>query len=268
MSSNDSTQKTLLVAFVLCMVCSIIVSTAAVVLKPDQQRNKELDKKQNILAAAGLVQGNEDKSVDELFEQIEMRIVDLETGEFVTPESETGQLIGDFAAYDQRKTAKDPDLNVTLSGKEDIASIKRRAKFAAVYLVLDESGRLEKLILPVHGYGLWSTLYGFLALESDAQTVVGLGFFEHAETPGLGGEVDNPKWKALWPGKQVFDENGNVVISLIKGSVDKKDPLAAYKVDGLAGATLTSRGVSNLLKYWLGQNAFGPFLTRIKSEGV
>src|SRR5690606_8511703 len=125
------------------------------------------------------------------------RIVDLDTGEYVEPE-----IVGrkEALAYDQRKAAKDPKLSSALPGDIDIASIKRRVKYAKVYLVQNE-GELEKIILPVSGYGLWSTLHGFIALEKDANTIVGLGFYEHAETPGLGGEVDNPRWKAVWQGK-------------------------------------------------------------------
>jgi len=150
----------------------------------------------------------------------------------------------------------------------DTASIKRQPKYATVYLARNEAGEVETIVLPINGYGLWSTLYGFLALKTDLNTVVGLGFYEHAETPGLGGEVDNPKWKSLWPGKKVFGENGNVKIELVKGSVDPASPNADYQVDGLAGATLTSRGVSHLVQFWLGENGFGPFLAKLKEQGV
>ncbi|MOA31350.1 Na(+)-translocating NADH-quinone reductase subunit C [compost metagenome] len=117
----------------------------------------------------------------------------------------------------------------------------------------------------MRGYGLWSTLYGFLALKGDLNTVVGLGFYQHGETPGLGGEVDNPKWKALWNGKSLFDEQGQLAIQIIKGSVDAQSPNASHQVDGLAGATLTSKGVHNLLHFWLGENGFGPFLAKLNN---
>ncbi len=271
MSSNDSTGKTLLVAFLLCVVCSIIVSTAAVALKGKQVHNKLLDKNRNILAAAGMLE--EGKSVQEIFEKrLEVKLVNIETGEYLTTETATEQwqkeALKNPVAYDQRKAAKTGDKNIILKGSEDIASIKRQAKYAVVYLAKDQDGKVDKIILPVHGYGLWSTLYGFLALQTDATTVVGLGFYEHGETPGLGGEVDNPKWKALWPGKEVFDETGDVSIRLIKGNVDPSNPNAEHMVDGLAGATLTSNGVTNLLRFWLGANGFGPYLEKVKEQGV
>ncbi|MGB0764601.1 MAG: NADH:ubiquinone reductase (Na(+)-transporting) subunit C, partial [Luminiphilus sp.] len=112
-------------------------------------------------------------------------------------------------------------------------------------------------------YGLWSTLYGFVALESDGNTIAGLGFYEHKETPGLGGEVDNPRWKNLWKGKQVY-RDGAVAISVVKGSVDQGSDAANWQVDGLSGATLTSRGVSNLVQYWLGEDGFEPYLRNLR----
>lgn len=254
MANNDRISKVLLVAFTMCLVCSVVVSSAAVLLRDAQEVNKALDKKTNILSAAGLLEPG--VSVATQFEKIETRVVDLDTGKFtdaVSPES-----------YDQRKAAKDPALSERLSSEEDIASISRREKYAVVYLLRDGNG-IDKVVLPVKGYGLWSTLYGFLALESDFNTVVGLGFYEHAETPGLGGEVDNPLWKAHWPGKQVYGDDGDVKLSVIKGSVDQSRPEAVYQVDGLSGATLTARGVDNLIQYWMGENGFAKFLSNLKS---
>lgn len=255
-AKNDSVLRTLTVAFMVCLVCGIVVATAAVSLRPVQQQNKLLDKQINILQAAGLYEPGMD--VLAAFETIDRRFVDIATGEYVEmPDS-----------YDQRKAAKDPEQSISLDGEQDIASIRRQARVAEVYLARDENGELSRIILPVHGYGLWSTLYGFLALEADANTVAGLGFYEHAETPGLGGEVDNPKWKAMWSGKEVFDEQGVVAIQVIKGVVDATTPDAQHKIDGLAGATLTSNGVSNLVRFWTGEDGFGPYLQRLREQSA
>jgi Na+-transporting NADH:ubiquinone oxidoreductase subunit C len=253
-SSNDSIKKTLIVAFSLCIVCSVIVSTAAVMLKPAQEVNKTLDRKRNILAAAGMLQ--EGVSVEEQFSQVTPRVVDLRSGRFADDV--------DPDRYDQRKAAKDPDGSERLSAEQDQAKISRREHYAIVYLVEDASGDIDKVILPLHGAGLWSTLYGFIALESDGNTVAGLGFYEHGETPGLGGEVDNPRWKAFWPGKQVY-RDGEVSIGLIKGSVIPGNPNEPWQIDGLAGATLTANGVTNLVQFWLGENGFQPFLSNLKT---
>lgn len=254
MSSNDSIQKTLIVAFSLCIVCSVIVATAAVMLKPAQEVNKTLDRKRNILAAAGMLQDG--VGVEEQFAQITSRVVDLRNGKYTDAVS--------VESYDQNRAAKDPSSSRALEDAEDQAKISRRENYAIVYLVQDAGGVVDKIILPVRGYGLWSTLYGFIALESDANTVAGLGFYEHGETPGLGGEVDNPRWKALWPGKQVY-QGGEPTLALIKGAVNPESTNAKWQVDGLAGATLTGRGVTNLVQFWLGENGFASYLNNLKS---
>ncbi len=172
MSSNDSIQKTLTVAFLLCIVCSVIVSTAAVVLKPSQEANKALDQKRNILAAAGMLEDG--RSVEEQFSAITTRVVDLRTGKFSDDI--------DPARYDQRKASKEADASDSLSKEEDTANIFRREHYALVYMVEGAGGSVDKVILPIRGAGLWGQMYGFIALEGDANTVAGLGFYEHKET--------------------------------------------------------------------------------------
>jgi Na+-transporting NADH:ubiquinone oxidoreductase subunit C len=254
-ADNESVKKTLLVTLVLCVVCSVVVATAAVTLRPLQAANQALDRKQNILAAAGLLQAG--VNVEEQFGRVETRLVDLETGKF------TDAL--DPLNYDQRKASRDPALSVRVPQDQDIAKIQRRVKYAQVYVVAAPDGGIGKVILPVKGYGLWSTLHGFIALEPDLNTVAGIGFYEHAETPGLGGEVDNPAWKASWHGKQLYDVNGNIVLKVIKGRADSSRPESVYQIDGLSGATLTSRGVQNLIQYWLGDQGFAPFLANLRA---
>ncbi|MGB2115429.1 MAG: Na(+)-translocating NADH-quinone reductase subunit C [Porticoccaceae bacterium] len=251
--ANESVTKTFTVALTLCIVCAVVVSSAAVFLRPAQEANKLLDLKTNILASAGLLQEGVD--VETQFEKISVKLVDMDTGRY---SSEV-----DADSYDQRKASADPALSVALSASEDIAKIKRRANLAKVYVVENANG-LEKVILPIKGYGLWSTLYGFIALESDLKTVAGIGFYEHTETPGLGGEVDNPKWKASWIGKRAYDADG-LALEVIKGKVDLAREGANSQIDGLAGATLTTKGVDNLVKYWLGEQGFKPFIDNLKT---
>ena len=204
---NDSIVKTVLVATTLCLVCSVAVSAAAVYLRPAQEANKLADLQRNIVRVADVPL--EGRSVQEVFAEFEARLVDLETGTFSDAK--------DPLEYDQRKASKDPAQAEVIPASEDIADVKMRERYSTVYLIRDAAGAVEKIILPVRGYGLWSTLWGYLALEGDADTVVGLSFYEHAETPGLGGEVDNPTWKALWDGKEVYGEDGDVQIRLVKG---------------------------------------------------
>ncbi|MCP5298111.1 MAG: Na(+)-translocating NADH-quinone reductase subunit C [Chromatiaceae bacterium] len=251
---NDDPRKTVAIAVLLCLVCSLIVSAAAVGLRPQQQRNEAQALKREILKVAGLF--DEGMDVDAAFAGLDARLVDLASGEYVDGV--------DVASYDVRKASTDPDASVTLDGDTDVARIRSRAKRMPVYL-LRGHGELERIILPVHGYGLWSTMYGLLALAPDGRTVVDVSFYDQRETAGLGGEVANPHWLSGWSGKQVADDSGEPRFRVAKGSVDPAAPNAGYQVDGLSGATLTSNGVTNLVRFWVGPNGYGPYLERIRT---
>lgn len=253
---NDSMPKTVAITVAVCLVCAIFVAASAVVLKERQERNKLVDKQQNILQVAGL--DDESMSVEERFEFIETRLVDLETGEYAEGV--------DPAEYDQRLASRDPEQSVDLSKNEDIAGIGRRAKYAKVYLVKPDGENVSKIVLPVHGYGLWSTLYGFVSLETDGNTIYRLKFYDHAETPGLGGEVDNPSWRSIWNGKKLYNEQGEYELDVVKGEVVPSNPNVDYQIDGLAGATLTSRGVENLFKYWFSDTGYAQYLDKWQSQ--
>ena len=247
---NDSIVKTFGVALLLCLFCSIIVSGSATILKPKQVKNRQLDVQKNILAVAGLT--DDSVSVEERFNKIEVAIVDIETGEYT-------DAIEDAQAYDQRKASKDPKQNVSLSKDDDLAQIGSRAKYGKVYLMRDGEA-LSKVIIPVKGYGLWSTLYGFIAIEADGNTISDITFYEHNETPGLGGEVENRGWQQVWHGKKLFNDAGEPAFTVAKG---KASADSVHDVDGLAGATLTSVGVMNLVRFWIGENGFGPYLKKL-----
>lgn len=261
MSNRESTGRTLFVALAVSLVASVFVAGSAIALKPVQIENRLLDKQRSILAIAGL--GNDklsSREVKDLFNsRIKARVIDLNTGEY----NESLDPI----TFDPLKASRDPKVSTALKGSEDLALIKRREQFTTVYMV-EKDGQMESLILPIRGYGLWSTLHGFLAIKPDLNTVVGLGFYQHAETPGLGGEVDNPNWKGLWPGKTLFDESGKPIIKIVKGGVDPASPNAGHQVDALAGATLTANGVDRLLQFWLGEQGFGPYLAKLRQQGA
>lgn len=255
MSAKDTVAKTLMVAGVLCVVCSIVVSGSAVMLKPTQEKNQLLDKKKNILNAAGMYQPGDD--IIEKFKAFKSVIVDLETAEVVDGI--------DQATFNQKKRAKDPTESVRIPGDKDFGDIKRRSKLAQLYFVMNGDA-IEKIILPIHGKGLWSTMYGFVALSKDTKVIEGITFYEHGETPGLGGEIDNANWKASWQGKMAFDENWNPAIRVIKGKVNTAGANAKYEIDGLSGATITARGVSGTMRYWLSDHGFGPFLEKLRQN--
>jgi Na+-transporting NADH:ubiquinone oxidoreductase subunit C len=249
----DSVSKTVFVAVALCLVASMVVSAAAVALRPLQEVNALKDKQVNILQVAGIYEPGVD--VVEAFGAFEPRVLELETGAFTDA--------FDVASFDDRAAADDPATSVALT--DDPAGIGRQAKYVTVYLLRDEAGEIDKVILPIHGYGLWSTLYGFIALEENGNDIYGLQFYEHAETPGLGAEVDNPRWKALWSGKKLADENGELQISVTK-AVPAAGP--EYHIDALAGATLTTVGVHNLVNFWMGESGYEPFLNNLKAGNV
>jgi Na+-transporting NADH:ubiquinone oxidoreductase subunit C len=258
----NSVRYTLLFATAVCLVCSLLVASAAVLLHDRQQANQLLYLQKNILQATGLVKPGEkvpDREARALFDRnISMRLVDLRTGEYVEdPQIEP-------AHYDQRRARADPAKS--RAAPPNLSQIKRMPNVAAVALVMKD-GKPVQVVLPIEGIGLYGTLYGFVALGRDLTTIHGLSFYENRETPGLGGEVDNPKWKALWPGRKAFDDAGKVRIALVKGGgvgSPDKDP---YHVDALSGATITSNGVTRMLHFWLGQDGFGPFLEKLRAKG-
>lgn len=248
-------------ATAVCVFCSILVSTAAVSLQTRQERNAKLYKQKNVLIAAGLIKPGEvvsDEDALRMFEEnVEIRLVDLETGEY----AENAPASPD--EYDQRTAREDPTQS--REAPANSAQVKRVPKIGAVY-VTRKGGQVDSVTIPVEGYGLWGTLYGFLALENDATTVRGITYYEHKETPGLGGEVDNPKWKALWPGRKAYDENGEPAIRVVKGAAGSVSE-SPHHIDGLAGATITSNGVTHMMEFWLGPNGYGPYLKRFREQG-
>lgn len=255
---QHNTKYTLLFAAAVCGVCSIFVSGAAVSLKEKQVANALLDKQKKVLGVTGLLKAGETPSaqqVQDIFaKNIRPKIINLKTGDYVD---------GDVNTFDQLKASKDP--NQSKAAPANPAKVARIPDNAMVYQVVDGE-QVKMVVLPVEGKGLWSTLYGFLALDKDVNTIKGLTFYQHGETPGLGGEVDNPKWKALWPGRKAFGEDGKPKIEVVKGQAGPvaEDP---YRVDGLSGATITARGVGYLVQFWIGDDGFGPYLKQFKERG-
>ncbi|WP_226626785.1 Na(+)-translocating NADH-quinone reductase subunit C [Alloyangia pacifica] len=250
----DSTVKTVTVAVVLCLVASMIVSAAAVSLRPVQENNRLRDKQRNVLEVAGVYEPG--MNIAEAFSDFEPHVLELATGEF------TDQY--EIDTFEELATSGDPALVRALD--EDPAGLGGTQQiFQMVYILRDDAGAIDKVVLPIEGYGLWSTLYGFIALEENGNDIYGLQFYQQGETPGLGAEVDNPRWKALWNGKKLRDEDGTLQIT-----VAKQPPPAGqdYYIDALAGATLTSRGVDNLVRFWMGEQGYGPFLERLKAGEI
>ncbi|WP_413191314.1 Na(+)-translocating NADH-quinone reductase subunit C [Psychrobacter sp. AT9] len=258
--SNNA--KTISVALTLCLVCSVLVSAVAVGLKPAQVENARLDRNKNILVAADMYDAESDTADDvaERFKDFEVKIIDLNKGNYVDDAALKAAGIPDRNAYDASQATKNKALSDDL-GDNDPASIGRKPKYAKVYVKNDDAGKPEMVVLPIQGYGLWGTIYGFLTLESDMNTIKGISFYEHKETPGLGARIEEPKWRAMWTGIHSYDENGDVATGVTKAGNPKDN-----WVDGISGATLTSRGVSNMIQFWLGEQGYKPYLDLLREQ--
>jgi len=256
----DSTRYTVLFAAGVSVVCALMVAAAAVGLRDRQEANAVLYKQKNVLLAAGLAKPGESLSaadVQRIFDQrITVRAVELKSGQFV-PETTL-----DAKTYDQRKARNDPGMSNAVPPNP--AQVARVPRYGTVYEVKGADGQTELMVLPIEGMAMWGTVYGMLALDRDANTVRGLTFYEQKETPGLGGEIANPKWQALWVGRKAFDASWSPQLQVIKGPAGPpdKDP---HHVDGLSGATITSNGITRLLRFWLSADGYGPYLKSLRA---
>jgi Na+-transporting NADH:ubiquinone oxidoreductase subunit C len=244
-----STTYTYGFSLALCLACSILLSVAAVGLKERQLENAALDKQKSVLQACRIIKAGDSvtaEQVEELFAGITPKVIDLETDTY---------LEGDF----------DPDEIPMLDVPGNEAKLSEVPQHVQVFHVMEE-GKMDMMVLPISGKGLWGTLYGFLAVSADTNTIRGITYYNHKETPGLGGEVDNPQWKSYWPDRKIYDADWNVAIRVIKGAAESPES-HPHRVNGLSGATITSRGVTDMLQFWLGEEGFGPYLEEIRESG-
>ena len=261
MVRKDSVSYTVAFAAAVCVVCALMVAGASVLLQPRQDANARQYMQKNVLLAAGLAQPGVHLSQAEqqriFAERIEVRLVDFASGELLP----RGRI--DEAGYDQRRARNDPATS--RAAPPNRAGISRIANHGQVYFVKGASG-VEQIVIAVEGLGMWGTIYGFVALAPDANTVLGLTYYDQKETPGLGGEIGNPAWQALWRGRKGFDERWEPRITVIKGVAGppEQDPL---HVDGLSGATITSNAVTRLMQFWLSDDGYGRWLKRFR-EGA
>ena len=264
MPNTESTRYTILFAAAVCVVCALVVAASAVGLRSQQEANQLSFRQKNVLLAAGLVQPEEaptDDEVRKIFDRsIRVRLVDLATGDYLTD----GRL--DANTYDQRRARNDPASS--RAAPPNNAKVSRLPTYGAVYLVRTgaQDAAIEQVVLPIEGIGMWGTLYGFLALDRDGRTIRGLTFYDQKETPGLGGEIANPRWQALWVGRHAFDANWEPKIAVIKGNAGPPEQ-DRYRVDAISGATITSNGVSRLVGFWLSSDGYGKYLKRFREGG-
>jgi len=232
--------RVLLFSAVVCLVCSSLLALASGGLRSLQERNRRLHIKKNILKVVKLYKNKMDLNDEEVERLYRANI--------------KGVVID---KYGEEVEGVSPN---------DTGALKERG-LRPLYLRL-ENGRPVAYVLYVEGKGLWSTIKGYLALGEDAGTVSGISFFEHGETPGLGGEIEKDRFTSQWAGKKVFDSNGLLSpVKIVKGKValSKYRKEQEHYVDGISGATLTGNGINRFIEQDL--KAYEPFLRRVRNNG-
>jgi Na+-transporting NADH:ubiquinone oxidoreductase subunit C len=246
--------RTLLVAFAVCGVCAAVVTASVVGLRPYQAENQRRDRERRVRELVAGLPGVGELVREAGEARLELRVVDLDTGRYAPSVDAESLLRGEG----QGEGAPIPP-------ERDIAGIGRRPRYAPVYLLV-RGGRVDTAILPVSGQGYLGTIRGYLAVAGDGNTVRGITFTGHEETPGLGGEIESPAWQARWEGKRLRDESGRVRIRVVQSAPAAGSSRADYEVQGISGATKTGEGVTALVRFWVGPDGFGPYLARLRDE--
>ncbi|MEX0957174.1 MAG: NADH:ubiquinone reductase (Na(+)-transporting) subunit C [Rhizobiaceae bacterium] len=250
---NDSRVKTLGVAFLVALFCATAVSLTAVTLRPLQEANLQRERETRLADMIAALPGMADILRETGADTLETVIIELDTGT-IADEIDPAQF--DYAAAQSNAEASTP-----LPAEADVAGIGRRPDHAPAYL-LREGERLVLAVLPVYGSGYQSTIRAYLALEGDLNTIAALSIYEQGETPGIGTRITDAGWQDRWQGKQIADDTGAVGITAVQGGAAE----GPFEVDAIGGATRSSMGVSNLVRFWLGERGFGPFLEHLKAE--
>ncbi len=239
---------------VLAVIFAALLSMAASMLREKQERNVVLDQKRNVLKSfglesLGLTEESTDQEVEDVFASRVTAIAVNQHGEEIE-----GVDVAKLKLEDER--AKDLEANPDA------------VRHQPVYILKGDGGEPIAYAIPVIGKGLWSTLYGYFSLESDLNTVRGITFYKHGETPGLGGEIDAEWFQENFVGKKIYNDGGELVaVRVVKGKAADRysgDALQHY-VDGISGATLTSNGVTNMLVQDL--EMYKPYFSRLRAAG-
>lgn len=258
--NTDKPQTAFLIVVAVALVCAVLVSLSAIGLRPIQERNALIERSRNIVALSGLVEPGRALSGEEILAaiaQMDVRVVNIDTGEF-----EDGI---DPAEFDPRAAVLDPEFGVAIAPEQDLAQLGRRSRYEIVHIVW-EGDAIKRVILPIVGQGMWSTMYGYIALENDFSTIAAATFYEQAETAGLGDKITDPDWLATWQGRALFGNDGRFRFRVAAGPVDPGSAAAGHEVDGISGASVTGSAVSRLVQYWFGPNGYERFLTNMRNE--
>jgi Na+-transporting NADH:ubiquinone oxidoreductase subunit C len=238
-------------SIILTVVLGLLLSGTSQVLGPLQRKAEELDTKKQILGAvidSDQLKSMKPEEVLSFYEtRISSKVVDMEGNE----------------------VEKDADGNPVVAEKVNIGKNYKMAPEKRLYPVFmfhteGNEDNVESYVLPVYGAGLWDEIWGYVALETDLNTIGGVTFSHRGETPGLGARITNLAVQQRYQGKEIFDESGNLQsVSMQKGE-GKDYSSDKHKVDGLSGATITANGVNNMLKNYL--NHYNAYLEKQKSS--
>ncbi len=233
MDKNSNTY-TLIYAAVMVVLVSAALAIVATVLRPQQDKNIEIEKKQNILASVNIT--STAATAEKIYsEKIKNQYVINSKGDVVEGE--------DAFTIDLKKEKAKPE----------------NERFHPVFECETEGG--IKYIFPMRGAGLWGPIWGFVSLNDDMNTIYGANFDHEGETPGLGAEISTGWFQETFQGKKIFNESGNLV-SITVTKTGQKAP-AEHSVDGISGGTITSKGLENMLLQDF--NSYKEFLIKKKS---
>ena len=244
---NESRTKTVIVAFLVSAVCAVLVSSATVVLRPIQTANRAAEEQARI---GDLVRGIPGMSalLEESGGTLSTVVIDLERGR--AAQDITAETL-DAALTDQANWT-------VLDAGADLAGLGQRPNYAQIFL-LRQGEDISLVLLPVAGQGYGGRIDAILAVNGDMNTIAGIAITQHSETPGLGGRIEDRSWQQSFPGTTISDDSGAVRFSVARG-----DATTDYEVDGITGATRTGRGVTGMMRFWLGPNGYGPLLGAIQ----
>lgn len=252
---KDSVMGTMVFIVTLSLLCSFMITGTAELLKERKLVKKRDELKRYVLMAAD-VDISGDKDFRAIFEKsVTPILIDIESGA-IEPKERI-----EVMDFDERMAAINPEKS--RKPKKDTARIRSRADEVRVFKVFDDQGQLSSVVMPIYGKGLWSIIYGYVALKPDFNTIENIVIYEHGETPGIGDFLNDPEWTDKFRDKLVFDEAGKVALKVVKGGAKEGD---VSGVDAVSGATMTGRGVQRSIQFWFGEEGFKTFLDKLKAS--
>jgi Na+-transporting NADH:ubiquinone oxidoreductase subunit C len=245
--SNESRTKTIIIAFLVSGLCAVLVSSATVVLRPIQAANRAAEEQARI---GDLVAGIPGMSalLEDTGGTLSTVVIDLEAGRAATD-----------ITRDMLDTALTDAANwTTLDASADLAGLGQRPNYVQIFL-LRTGEDVTLALLPITGQGYGGRIDAILALHSDMNTIAGIAITAHSETPGLGGRIEDPSWQQGFPDTLLRDDSDDLRFAVARG-----DATSPFEVDGITGATRTGRGVTGMVRFWLGPDGYGPLLAAIQ----